>query len=409
MKSTPKAFWRVIMFAFFAAVLVYFGEAVYSSWQDDVRTLTAYESTIEDSIELTGFVVREETVIPLTQAGTVDVLLSEGEKVARGGTVANLYQNSASIEQKSQITRLEQELEQLEDTRSRNIDTGDTLRLGDSIISAITDLRGSVARGDLTALETQASTLKNLVFKRSYTYEGTDTNLDETITDLARELDALRAEYSRSTQSVLADVPGIYSGFVDGYESLLSPLTLETVTPAELDDLLRHPPDVTQSSVGKLVTNATWYFTFSCSTQQATRFTVGNKLTVRFSRDVTQEFRMKVSSISEEQNGRVVISLSSNQFIAQTTLLRQQSVELIFGSKTGLYVPKSALRTDEEGNPGIYTIVGIQAEYKPVTIVAEGADYFLVTAADSTRKALRQGEEVIISGLELFDGKVVRG
>lgn len=408
MKSNSVALSRFLMFLLFAAVLIYFGAALARSLDDDIRTQVAYQATIEDSLEMTGFLVRDEVVLPNNQSGVVDVLLSEGEKVGRRQTIANVYQNDNGMELTRQISQLEQELEQLEDTRSRSIDTGDSLKLGDSIVDAMVTLRASVAQGNLANLESQTSQLKSLVFKRAYTYEGSDVTLDETISNVARQLDTLRAEYARNTTKITAELPGIYSGLVDGYEGILSSEGLSTLSPAAMDDLVRHPPNVMEGAVGKLVTSSTWYYAFTCTTEQAARFTVGTSLTVRFSRDISEEITMKVHSISSEENGRAVVALSCDRHLSSTTLLRQQTVEIVFDSKQGLYVPKSAVRVDQEGNAGIYTVVGIQAEYKPVIITAEGDDYFLLRAADESRSALRQGEEVIIAGVDLFDGKVVR-
>ena len=43
------------------------------------------------------------------------------------------------------------------------------------------------------------------------------------------------------------------------------------------------------------------------------------------------------------ENGQVVVVLASNRYLEQTTLLRQQSAELIFGSQSGLRVPKASV------------------------------------------------------------------
>ena len=58
---------------------------------------------------------------------------------------------------------------------------------------------------------------------------------------------------------------------------------------------------------------------------------------------------------------------------------------------------------------GVYVLVGQQAEFKPVTILAQLEDFALVKSADGSdgKKALRAGDEVILSSVELFDGKVI--
>ena len=408
MKSSSNAISRIVMIVLFIAVLIYFGVAVLQSLDDPLRTQAVYSSVLEDRIEVTGFLVREELPLRQEEYGVVDVLLSEGEKAAANQTIANIYQSADGPRLTRQIQQLEQELEQLRDTQSRSIDTSDTIKLSDSILASLATLQTSVAQGNLTNLESQSSALKSLIFKQSYTYEGNDATLDEAIATLARELDSLRSTYARSTTVIRASQPGIYSGLVDGYETLLLPSMLHTIPPSMLDSLVRYPPNVNENSIGKLITSSSWYFSFPCTAEEAARFTLGTRVSVRFTRDISEQLDMRVFSVGEEENGRMVVTLVSNRFLSTTTLLRQQTVDIVFGSSEGLHIPASALRVDDAGVPGIYTVVGLQAEYKPVDIVAQGDGFFLVLPGSTNRTALRQGEEVIISGVDLFDGKVVR-
>ena len=408
MKGPSNAISRIVMVVIFIAVLIYFGVAVLQSFQGSVRTQAVYTSVVEDHIEVTGFLVREELPLRQEEFGVVDVLLGEGEKAAAYQTIANVYQSDDGPELTRQIRQLEQELEQLRDTQSRSIDTSDTIKLSDSILTSLATLQTSVAQGNLANLESQTSALKSLIFKRSYTYEGNDVTLDEAIASLAKQLDTLRAAYARNTAVIRTDRSGIYSGLVDGYEALLFPDLLDSITPAMLDNLVRHPPEVDTDSIGKLITSSSWYFTFPCTAEEAHRFVDGMRVSVRFTRDISKELDMRVFSVGAEQDGRMVVTLISDRFLSATTLLRQQTVDIVFGSDEGLYIPASALRVDGAGVPGIYTVVGVQAEYKPVRIVAQGDGFFLVLPSSTNRTALRQGEEVIVSGVDLFDGKVVR-
>lgn len=85
-----------------------------------------------------------------------------------------------------------------------------------------------------------------------------------------------------------------------------------------------------------------------------------------------------------------MVVLSSNRYLSQITLLRGQTVELIFGSSSGLRIPKAALRmvTQESTDPetgetvqtnlvGVYTLVGGRAEFKPVEILTEESDFYV--------------------------------
>ena len=130
---------------------------------------------------------------------------------------------------------------------------------------------------------------------------------------------------------------------------------------------------------------------------------------------------MVVERIGAPENGRVSVILSATRFLSDTTLLRRQTVDIVFYSQSGIRVPKSAIRvsTVEEENEetgetitknvtGVFALVSSRAEFKPVNVLAERDDYCLVEPVDSTtKKALRAGDTIIIAGAEIFDGQVI--
>ena len=122
---------------------------------------------------------------------------------------------------------------------------------------------------------------------------------------------------------------------------------------------------------------------------------------------------MKVERIGASENGRVAVLLSSHKFLSDTTLLRRQTVEMVFERHTGLQVPAEAVRV-EDGQSVVYVLVGIRAESKAVNILAQGENYYLVEPAlaeDATqkqeRKALRVGDQVIVAAREIWDGMLI--
>ena len=97
--------------------------------------------------------------------------------------------------------------------------------------------------------------------------------------------------------------------------------------------------------MGKLVTDATWYFVCAMGEEEAGRLIEGRTVTVRFSRDWSGEVDMKVERVGETpENGRVAVVLSSDRYLSETTLLRKQTVELVFDSQTGIRVPTQSVR-----------------------------------------------------------------
>ena len=416
---------KIIMLLLLAAVAVCLGAAAWRSFRDPFTTVVSYSYTVDDSLEATGFLARQEQVLTNT-GGVVELLPQEGEKVAKGGTVALVYQDSSGLERREQLQQLEMEKEQLEYALERTgAGGGDASQLTDQVLDAIAELRAAVAGRDLTDLERQSMDLKSLVYKREYAYGGTGEESADAIQAALDEVDSqissLSSQAAQSTQSITASQSGIFSGYVDGYESLLTPEVLETVTPAQLDDLAEQASEEDQTSVGKLITDSTWYFACALPQEDAERLVEGRSVTVRFSRDWSGEVDMTVERVGEPEEGRCAVVLSTDRYLSETTLLRRQTVELVFQSVTGVRVPKQALRvaeqtvTDEETGEestvqvtGVYTLVGEQVEFKPVTVLEQGDTFVLVEAAGSGRAALQPGDVVVVAAEDLYDGKVIQ-
>ncbi|MCR1921568.1 HlyD family efflux transporter periplasmic adaptor subunit [Flavonifractor plautii] len=419
---------RIVMLLLLAAVLVYLGVSAWRSFRDPYTLVLSYAYTVDDSLEATGFLVREERVLA-SPGGIVDLLPEEGEKVSRGETVALLYQNDSGLARKEELQSLTMEKEQLQYALERTQSGGDSSQLSQQVIDAIVALRSSVSTGDLTRLEDETLLLKSLVYKRDFTFNGGEEDGDaaaaiqSSIDAVDAQIAALSAQAAQDTSRLTASQAGVFSGQTDGYESLLTPGLLETITPGQLSQLDRQRPQPDAGAVGKLVTDATWYFVCAMGEEEAGRLIEGRTVTVRFSRDWSGEVDMKVERVGETpENSRVTVVLSSDRYLSETTLLRKQTVELVFDSQTGIRVPTQAVRVEErtvtdpeteeekqELVTGVYVLVGQQAEFKPVTILAQLEDFALVKSADGSdgKKALRAGDELILSSEELFDGKVI--
>ena len=394
---------RIVMLVVLAALLICLAVTAWQNFRVLYTTVLAYSYSVDDSLEATGILVREETVLP-AQGGTVEVLPDEGEKVNKGGTVALLYQSDAGISQRETIQQLTLERDQLEYALSQVSGGSDSAQLSQQVTEAMAALRGAVASGDLTGLERQSLELKSLVYKRSYTFGETDTTatLQASLDSINAQIDALSVQSAQSTSRVTAAQSGVFSALVDGYESLITPDMLSTMTP-----------------------DSTWYFVCGLPEKDAQRLVEGRSITVRFSRDWAGKVDMKVERLADPENGQVLVVLSTDKFLSDTTLLRRQTVELIFDTVTGIRLPKEALRVDQQtytdedtgeeeqqSVTGVYALVGQRAEFKEVSVLAEEENYILVkpvtgTAASQQKKALRAGDQILISTGELYDGKVI--
>ena len=409
-----------VMIALAVALAFYMGIYVYNSFSDPFTTTYAYEYVSNDAVEAEGLLVRWEQPFQ-KQTGIVDVIRGEGEKVGKNQIVALVHRDSKAVETQAELDQLETEIALLDYALSEGDTTTSSAHLDENILQSMVQLRSSAAINDYSSLEDQTLALKSQVLKRDFTY---DENLDFSQLQLQRsqlisQYKSLKNQVSVSTSRIVASEPGTFSALVDGFEEVLTPETIQTITPSQLDQLRQQRMEDT-GAPGKLVLSNQWYFVTVLAQEQAQRLKLGQSVLVGFSGDFSQDISMIVERIGEAENERCVVVLSSDSYLKETLLLRQQTAEIIYQRSTGLRVPKTCLRmitethTDKESGQtveekilGLYTLVGGQAEFKKVEIQGEGADYYVVTPATEGSRALRAGDEVIVRATDLYDGKLL--
>lgn len=402
MKTTTPAF-KILSVVVLAAVVVYFAVQGYRYLNDPIQTTVVYASSEEETIEVNGYLVRDEETFH-SATGTLSHALSEGERVGKGQTMATAYADSAALARVEQVEGLELRLEQLSFSLISYLDPDAALKLDTTINADILALRQTIAGGEYSGAEEALSSLKSAVLKRDYT-TATQEEVEAEIERTEEEIQKLEA--SLSGTAITAPEGGIYSASCDGYETVLTPDMLEELTPSKLNSI--KPTGGDDANVGKLIYGDTWYYAAAITDEQALALEGRSTVTLRFAKGFSQELSMTIADISDSENGDRVLILKSDKFIAQTTLLRHQAATLVLRTYEGLRLPSKALRVNEEGVTGVYCMLGVRAKFKPVQVLYQGEGYTLVEAASTADDSamLRRGDEVIITAEELSDGKVI--
>lgn len=409
MKQSPFVT-KLAMFFLFIAVVAYLLTAAWQHLFNPFTTVLAYGDSYDDAAKATGWLVREETVLPAGN-GIVVIVPDEGERLGVGQTVAFSYRDEAALERRQTIRTLELEQEQLEYSLRQGDSTAQAGKLDEDIYSAMNALHAAGSNQNFAGLDDQILLLKSMVFRREYSRTtGQTTDLSTLAASVSAQIASLQSASVQDTTSITVDRSGIYSGLVDGYEDIFTPSAITDLTVSGLSALAAASPRPDSASVGKLITASKWYFTAALSEADADRLIEGATVMVAFTRDFSGDIPMRVEHLSKPEDGKVAAVLSSTRNLSDITLLRKQTVDIVFSRQNGIRVPKKALRVQSDGATGVYVIAGVTAEFKQVVILAEGEDYYLlasVAGADPGR-VLRAGDEVILAAADLYDGKVVR-
>lgn len=424
---------KLMLAALFLAVLIYFGFNAAGYFMDPYTTTVAYSFVGERAVTVSGYVVRDEEVLP----GGGELVYSsrrEGERVSAGGVVALVYQSAQALQDANALRSLQEQAEQLSYASALAEGAQTSARLDDEITNALIGFRQSLSGGSLSAAADQSAGLRTAVLKRSYAYSGTG-NLEASIAALQERIAGLSAA-DPGTVRICAPKAGLFSSLVDGYESVLNRSNILDLTPSSYRAIA---PASDTSGVGRLVYGAGWSFVTMMREEDVGRMQEGDSITLRFQKGLDRDMSMEVASISAPEDGRRVVVFTSDRYLHLTTLLRLQNAQVIFESYDGIRVPRSAVRVDTQplteadgsqvldsnGNPMtlnatcVYCLWGEKARSKPVKVLWQEPEYILVAPDEEALDAygmeqtkesrrLRAGDEVITAAADLYDGKVIR-
>ncbi len=399
---------KIISAVIVLAVVAYMTVYIISALSNPLETAEAVLATAEDTVAIDGWFARSEKRLYAASSGATLAVRNEGEKVSEGASLIVSYTSVEGRRARERIDELDARIAELETAKGES-GVGDINRINEELESRISDLAYRVSVGAFDDAAEDAGELGTLILRRDYSSGryGEDM-LEEALEDLKDERSRLEANLSGSEISVYADRSGYFSSSADGYEDMLTFDSVLDMTPADIHAL--ETAGVSgEGSCGRLVTSFGWRFVSAMKEQDAKQLTEGSWVTMRFDGDFTGEVRVRVYQIGEPQDGECAVVFSCATDITPVIGLRREQAELVLREYEGVRVPKAAVRVDEEGNAGVYTLVAMQTNFVKIDISTayETENYYIVDYDASSAGSIRPGDEIIVQSKHLYDGKVI--
>ena len=161
-----------------------------------------------------------------------------------------------------------------------------------------------------------------------------------------------------STDSFTTKKVGIVSYYADGYESKLTPETMENGGYSYYSKLSQDAVvSLEQSSVAagdpvfKVVDRTQWYIVCFVDKEHRQRYEVGNTVTVEFEDDFVETEVYSVTADKDEDKVRVI--LATYNYYDKYTQMRACPVSLVTYDERGLIVENSSIG-EKDGQQGVY-------------------------------------------------------
>ncbi len=401
-----KSYVKLIMLVLALVIASYILYNVVQSASSGLATAQAVLYTSAEGVATEGFVVRAESPIPATYDRVLPTK-AEGAKVSAGTEVALSLRSKDAESRQAQIQEKERELAQLELALSYQSQLPDGAALADRICQTAGAFSAQVSQGNLSAAQSAGQSLKSLVLRQTVGGEST-ASLQKQIDGTRQALEALRREASADTEPILAQQAGYYSTGTDGYEEILTPEALESLSVEQVQALWDGSIQAPKQTAGRLITSPQWYYAALVDSANLEGISKGDLLTVSLQGEQPQELEMSVARVDPGDGASGLLVLTTDRRLDCVSALRRLRADIVFRAYSGLRVPKEAVCYSEEtGSAGVYILSGAKSVWKDVELLYDGGSYYLAKLDQSTTSNLWPGDLIILDTNGLSDGKVV--
>lgn len=395
---------KVALIIFAAAFVIH---QLYATLYSSVTTSAALYYEMSEGIDVSVLVVREENIINSPGSGGVaHYLYDDGEKVAAGGVVARFYPDDASSLALTEIEDLEKRLAEVKASASiNNVSAVDIDLYNQKVDSAIYSLQASIADGSFSDSGEKVNDLLTAI-NRKQIATGEAADFSSTIETLTTQIEALRAKVKTPKGSVSAGMSGYFVSLRDGYESVLYPKMLDSITPKELNSV-KPESSANGEFIGKIVSDYKVYFAVVIPFDKAKELNIGSNYKFLSELKDNSEMNCVLERVSEPDDDRNVVAVfSCSDMNSELATLRTAPMKIVTNEYKGLKINRKALRVSD-GETGVFVVSGMQAKFVKTKVLYRGESFIICELQNEDSGRLRLYDEVIEKGSKLYDGKII--
>ncbi len=402
---------RTLFSLLIMGIVALFGYQVYLKFSDPYVTQTVYSITVRDSYSTTALVLRDETLIPQLNEGTVRFLFDGVAKVTKDMEVAQIYDSYEQVLLEHRLSVLKDELAAIEEANDPGVTEVANLDTVNTIILAQLEKLGTVTGSNVvgSVLDIKNELTKQLSKKQIII--GQETSFQQRIVELQGEVAALEAQLENvQTQSVTSPASGYFVGVTDGYENALTTDYAENMT-LEIFDMFLEGQNQNVASqtqtIGKVITNYNWRIAYPIPKDMEEEFVIGRSYDLNFlSIGVNNVEATVLSIISDPDEDRSLVILESNLMSDELATVRFPEIEVVFRSYQGLEVPTEAIRIPE-GYQGVYIKEANVIRFRKIVPLYQTDDYVISQIDTTDPNRLQLFDTIFLSQKGVEEGKIL--
>lgn len=407
-------------------ILVYVGFQLYSISFPKIKTEIAQKSTMIDSIETLGYIVRDEEQISTDTEGILNFVLADGEKIEKGGVIAEVYKTEEDILAKRKLKDIDSQIKKLNSLgNSSEIASTSPNILDKQVHSDMNVILKSMNDGNYKKVFKSKNKLLYLINQRQLIV-GKAQDFSKRINLLSKEKEKLTNLSLKRIDNITTDKSGYFVNYSDGMENILNYKDVGKVSTIKVRELIDASVDKSTRVKAKLVNNAKWYILSNVKTSDIENLNEGQYVKVYIPRAGTENIDAKVVAINlVGGDDEAAVVLECSYINSNILAIRREPITINISEYLGIRIDKRAIHEriisikDENDDhaekekrvKGVYTVCGKQLVFKEIKILYSGKNYVICSQNPEdtySKNTLEVYDEIVIEGTDLYDRKIIK-
>ncbi len=381
-----------------------------------LKTATVMVETVEDKVTAEGVLAFEEELFTSDSDGEALFVYPDGQRIVSKVKIATVYQGSIDEKTKEKLLIANNNIKQSETRLNNKVNMPSDPAMAKKEISSI---------ANSVAVETDALDYSNvyqykndIISRVDYIHSksGNESLEAKNIQQLKAQIAEIENSIQYAKKQYYNTQTGIFSTKIDGFENLIHHQNVKNISAKDLASVLKADPEISSGVTAgvpfcKVINNYRWYISGLFPSEKIEQLKSGSSVKIRIPGLSAVAVKGTVVSISEPENNRCAVVISSTEHIEGLFESRLMQFELIKQECSGFRIPTQAI-TELDGEEGVFVIRSGVAKFRPVHKVYEEKNFVLSeTDAESelgNASGLVLYDLVILEPEKVYEDKIIK-
>ena len=294
-------------------------------------------------------IVRDEKVYSATNYSAATFFATEGEKISKGSTVAQVYKWGFNQKLMTDLITAQENIRDAQENDIwREVVNSDLNEINNKISTKIKEI-ADVVQGNSTADIVSLERRLRELFEQKQTFLKQNVQADARLNELYQKEQQAQSVLGNWREEVTAEDTGVISFYLDGLESQLTPYNLETITKTDIQNAQKGVVTGTGSDSSttkplyRLINNYKWYcLIYVDNNSTIDELREGCEARMTFEGYLDRPYTAKVTSVRAPEGGGKLYVLEMSEDVTPLLSVRTANATLRVEYE-GLSVPQDAI------------------------------------------------------------------